>query len=59
MVTSHKVPVGWALTDGFAIGSAHLNPVKARILLQLAVYEGMDDGQVMELFDAFRPSPWA
>lgn len=58
VVTSHKVPNGWANTDGFVIGSAHLNPVKARILLQLAVYEGLDDEEVGALFDALRPNPW-
>lgn len=59
VVTSHKVPNGWANSDGFVIGSAHSIPVKARILLQLAVHEGMEDEEIRRLFVGFRPDPWA
>ncbi|KAK3111478.1 hypothetical protein LTR53_013225 [Teratosphaeriaceae sp. CCFEE 6253] len=58
VVRSHKVPYGWASSEDFAIGSAHLNPNKARILLQLAVHAGMDDSEIRAVFDALRPSPW-
>jgi len=57
-IRSHKVPYGWANTDRFLIGSAHLNPVKARILLQLAIYEDMSNDKIRKLFDALRPSRW-
>jgi L-asparaginase len=59
VVTSHKVPNGWAVSDGFAIGSGHLNPSKARVLLQLAVHDGMDDDDIRELFESLSPDPWA
>lgn len=37
----------WANTDVSAVWSAHSDPVEARTLSQLAVYEGLNDDEVV------------
>ncbi|KAK5116902.1 hypothetical protein LTR62_006623 [Meristemomyces frigidus] len=58
VVVTYKVPNGCAVPSGIAIASAHLNPVKARILLRVALARGMDHGRICALFDRLRPDPW-
>jgi L-asparaginase len=57
IVTSRKVNTGFATTRGFVIGSGFLNPVRARIFLQLGLAEGRDDEGVRELFETLYPDP--
>ena len=57
IVTSRKVNTGFATTRGFVIGSGFLNPVRARIFLQLGIAEGMDDEGIRDMFGGLYPDP--
>lgn len=55
IVASRKVNTGFATTRGFVIGSGFLNPVRARIFLQLGIAEGMDDDGIRDMFGTLYP----
>lgn len=55
IVASRKVATGFATTRGFVIGSGFLNPVRARIFLQLGLTEGMDNSGIVALFGTLYP----
>lgn len=58
IIASRKVNAGFATSRGFVIGSGFLNPVKARILMQLGLTQGMDDTGIRALFRNLYPDPW-
>jgi L-asparaginase len=57
IVASRKVNAGFATTRGFVIGSGFLNPVRARIFLQLGLTRGYDDDAIRGMFGALYPDP--
>ncbi|KFA71304.1 hypothetical protein S40288_06726 [Stachybotrys chartarum IBT 40288] len=58
IVASRKVNTGFATTRTFVIGSGFLNPVRARIFLQLGLLQGMDNSGIVALFATLYPDAW-
>ncbi|ETN43464.1 uncharacterized protein HMPREF1541_02623 [Cyphellophora europaea CBS 101466] len=58
IVASRKVNTGFATTREWVIGSGFLNPVRARIFLQLGLTRGLDNDGIVELFGTLYPDAW-